>query len=66
MQVSFVISRTFSCETPFMFSYSDAAICRLVGVPCLIGAKDATFMFKTGDNLVLNGTKGVVSKLIEE
>uniref|UniRef100_A0A336MQL3 CSON005496 protein n=1 Tax=Culicoides sonorensis TaxID=179676 RepID=A0A336MQL3_CULSO len=44
---------------------ADAAVCRLVGVPAIIGAKDVMSMFKTGDNLLLNGTKGLVSKLTE-
>jgi len=43
---------------------TDAAICRLVGVPCIIGAKNATKLFKTGDNVVLNGTKGQLKKQI--
>lgn len=44
--------------------FADAAICRLIGVPCIIGAKGATKSFKTGNRVVLNATKGVLMKQV--
>ncbi|XP_044260327.1 putative phosphoenolpyruvate synthase isoform X2 [Tribolium madens] len=37
-----------------------AVIAREYGLPCIVGAKGATKMFKTGDLVVLSGEKGTV------
>jgi predicted aconitase with swiveling domain len=37
-----------------------AVIAREYGLPCIVGAKGATKMFKTGDNVVLSGKTGTI------
>ncbi|KAM3967601.1 putative phosphotransferase YvkC [Aphomia sociella] len=40
-----------------------AVIAREYGLPCIVGAMDATNIFKTGDIVRLSGTKGLIEKV---
>ncbi|KAM3967560.1 rifampicin phosphotransferase [Aphomia sociella] len=40
-----------------------AVIAREYGLPCLVGATDATDIFKTGDTVRLSATKGLIEKV---
>ncbi|XP_059048073.1 putative phosphoenolpyruvate synthase [Achroia grisella] len=40
-----------------------AVIAREYGLPCIVGAMDATDIFKTGDTVRLSGTKGLIEKV---
>ncbi len=40
-----------------------AIISRELGIPCIIGTKNATQVFKTGDRVEVDATKGVVRKI---
>ncbi|XP_059048058.1 putative phosphoenolpyruvate synthase [Achroia grisella] len=40
-----------------------AVIAREYGLPCIVGAMDATDIFKTGDIVRLSGTKGLIEKV---
>ncbi|XP_026759359.2 uncharacterized phosphotransferase YvkC-like isoform X2 [Galleria mellonella] len=40
-----------------------AVIAREYGLPCIVGAEDATDIFKTGDMVRLSGTKGLIEKV---
>ena len=40
-----------------------AVVAREYGIPCVVNVTDATKMFKTGDNLILDATAGTVSKI---
>ncbi|MBU0597977.1 hypothetical protein KKF61_03185 [Patescibacteria group bacterium] len=40
-----------------------AIVSRELGVPCVIGTKNATLVFKTGDRVKVNALKGVVKKI---
>ncbi|XP_014681634.1 PREDICTED: putative phosphoenolpyruvate synthase [Priapulus caudatus] len=41
-----------------------AVIAREYGLPCIVSAKKATHIFKTGEEVILNGTLGTISKVI--
>lgn len=43
-----------------------AVIAREYGLPCIVGATDATEIFRTGDLVRLSGTKGVLEKVVVE
>lgn len=40
-----------------------AVIAREYGLPCIVGATNATDIFKTGDMVRLSGTKGVLERV---
>jgi pyruvate,water dikinase len=41
-----------------------AIVSRELGIPCLIGTKIATKVFKDGDMVEVDATKGIVRKII--
>ncbi|XP_065335145.1 rifampicin phosphotransferase-like isoform X2 [Cloeon dipterum] len=43
-----------------------AVIAREYGVPCIVGATNATHIFRTGDIVRLNGSMGVLEKISEK
>jgi pyruvate,water dikinase len=43
-----------------------AVVAREYGLPCVVGAKKATGVFKSGDIVILNGTKGYIEKVEEK
>ena len=42
---------------------SGAVIAREYGLPCIVGAANATDIFKTGDLVRLSGSKGIIEKV---
>lgn len=42
-----------------------AVVAREYGLPCVVGATDATQLLKSGDNIVLNATEGTITRLGE-
>lgn len=40
-----------------------AVVAREFGIPCIVGAQGATKMFRSGDTVLLDATKGVLSKI---
>ncbi len=42
-----------------------AVIAREYGLPCLVGANGATQVFKTGDMVLLDCQKGIMTKVID-
>ena len=46
---------------------SGAVVAREYGLPCIVGAANATDVFKTGDLVRLSGSKGIIEKVeVEE
>jgi pyruvate,water dikinase len=43
-----------------------AVVAREYGLPCVVGAKQATAVFKSGETVILNGTKGYIEKVEEK
>ncbi|RWS00517.1 putative phosphoenolpyruvate synthase-like protein [Dinothrombium tinctorium] len=43
-----------------------AVIAREYGLPCIIGATNATQIFKTGDRIVLDSEKGIIYKVVSD
>ncbi len=39
-----------------------AVVAREYGLPCVVGAEGATKVFKSGDVVVIDGAKGIVTK----
>ncbi|XP_035212455.1 uncharacterized protein LOC118186462 isoform X2 [Stegodyphus dumicola] len=42
-----------------------AVVAREYGLPCVVGVQKATTAFKSGDTVILDGTSGTVTKVIE-
>nr|XP_039272372.1 putative phosphoenolpyruvate synthase isoform X1 [Styela clava] len=43
-----------------------AVVAREYGLPCVVSAKKATILFKTGDYIMIDGGKGIIQKLSSE
>jgi len=43
-----------------------AVIAREYGLPCLVGANGATHIFKTGDMVLLDCQKGIMTKVSDQ
>lgn len=43
-----------------------AVVAREYGLPCIVGAQNATKMFKTGDKILLNGKTGSLELIDRE
>ncbi|GIX82890.1 putative phosphoenolpyruvate synthase [Caerostris extrusa] len=43
-----------------------AVVAREYGLPCVVGVQKAMFAFKSGDIVILDGTKGLISKINSE
>ncbi|XP_014681604.1 PREDICTED: putative phosphoenolpyruvate synthase [Priapulus caudatus] len=43
-----------------------AVVAREYGLPCIVSAKKATHVFRTGDDVILNGTLGTIAKVTPE
>lgn len=43
-----------------------AVVAREFGLPCVVGVENATIAFKSGDTVILNGTEGTVTKILDE
>lgn len=49
----------------FYFFVSGAVVAREYGLPSIVGVKNVTKCFKTGDLVILNGDKGELAKIAE-
>lgn len=52
--------------TTTLIPIEGAVVAREYGLPSLIAVKFATDVFKTGDLVELNATKGTISKVVEK
>ncbi len=43
-----------------------AVVAREYGLPCVVGAVGATQAFQTGDQVLIDGSKGIISKLSQD
>ncbi|XP_014672894.1 PREDICTED: putative phosphoenolpyruvate synthase isoform X1 [Priapulus caudatus] len=43
-----------------------AVVAREYGLPCIVSAKKATSIFKTGDEVILDGTRGTITKVLAD
>lgn len=41
-----------------------AVVAREFGIPCIVGAQNATKIFQSGDKVLLDATKGILSKIV--
>lgn len=50
----------------YQFLIAGAVIAREYGLPCIVGATDATDIFRTGDMVRLSGTNGTLERVLLE
>ena len=64
--INLILPKAAGIVCDFVATLSDAAVCaRELGIPCVVGTKIASRVFKDGDRVRVNGTNGLV-ELIEK